>query len=38
MEEALRELQTPLTILRPAWFIDNAAWDVVARWLVRRRP
>jgi NAD(P)H dehydrogenase (quinone) len=30
MEEALRELQTPLTILRPAWFIDNAAWDVVS--------
>ena len=30
MEEALRELQTPLTILRPACFIDNAAWDVVS--------
>ena len=28
MEEALRQLQIPLTILRPAWFIDNAAWDV----------
>jgi len=28
--EALRELQTPLTILRPAWFIDNAAWDVAS--------
>ena len=30
MEAALRELQTPLTILRPAWFIDNAAWDVAS--------
>lgn len=30
MEEALRKLQIPLTILRPAWFIDNAAWDVVS--------
>jgi NAD(P)H dehydrogenase (quinone) len=29
MEAALRELPLPLTILRPAWFIDNAAWDVV---------
>lgn len=28
MEAALRELRMPLTILRPAWFIDNAAWDV----------
>jgi len=28
MEAALRELPLPLTILRPAWFIDNAAWDV----------
>jgi hypothetical protein len=30
MEAALRELQIPLTILRPAWFIDNAAWDVAS--------
>ena len=30
MEEALRKIQIPLTILRPAWFIDNAAWDVVS--------
>jgi NAD(P)H dehydrogenase (quinone) len=30
MEAALRELRMPLTILRPAWFIDNAAWDVVS--------
>jgi NAD(P)H dehydrogenase (quinone) len=28
MEAALRELPLPLTLLRPAWFIDNAAWDV----------
>ena len=28
MEAALRKLPIPLTILRPAWFIDNAAWDV----------
>jgi NAD(P)H dehydrogenase (quinone) len=30
MEETLRELQIPLTIPRPAWFIDNAAWDVAS--------
>ena len=30
MEAALRQLGLPLTILRPAWFIDNAAWDVAA--------
>lgn len=30
METALRELALPLTILRPAWFTDNAAWDVTA--------
>jgi NAD(P)H dehydrogenase (quinone) len=30
MEAALRELRLPLTILRPAWFIDNAAWDVAS--------
>lgn len=28
MEEALRQLQISLTILRPAWFIDNVAWDI----------
>jgi NAD(P)H dehydrogenase (quinone) len=28
LEAALRQLALPLTILRPAWFIDNAAWDV----------
>ena len=30
METALRELPLPLTILRPAWFLDNAAWDVAS--------
>ena len=30
MEAALGELPLPLTILRPAWFIDNAAWDVAS--------
>ena len=28
MEEALRPLGMPLTILRPGWFIENALWDV----------
>jgi NAD(P)H dehydrogenase (quinone) len=30
MESALGEVPLPLTILRPAWFIDNAAWDVAS--------
>ena len=30
MEEAFRKLQIPLTILRPAWFIDNTAWDIAS--------
>lgn len=30
MEAALRELPLALTLLRPAWFIDNAAWDVAS--------
>ncbi|MDB5409687.1 MAG: hypothetical protein JWL84_4599 [Rhodospirillales bacterium] len=30
MEAALRALPLPLTFLRPAWFIDNAAWDVAS--------
>jgi NAD(P)H dehydrogenase (quinone) len=30
MEAALRKLALPLTILRPAWFIDNASWDVAS--------
>lgn len=28
MEQALRRLTTPVTILRPAWFMENFAWDV----------
>jgi NAD(P)H dehydrogenase (quinone) len=28
MEKALIALGLPLTILRPAWFIENALWDV----------
>jgi NAD(P)H dehydrogenase (quinone) len=28
MEAALADLDLPLTILRPAWFLDNAEWDV----------
>jgi uncharacterized protein YbjT (DUF2867 family) len=30
LERALRELGLPLTILRPAWFIDNAIWDLTS--------
>jgi NAD(P)H dehydrogenase (quinone) len=30
MEAALRALEVPLTVLRPAWFMDNAAWDVAS--------
>ena len=28
IEEALRKLPLPITFLRPAWFMENAAWDV----------
>jgi uncharacterized protein YbjT (DUF2867 family) len=28
MERALRELKIPVTFLRPAWFMENFAWDV----------
>jgi uncharacterized protein YbjT (DUF2867 family) len=28
MEHAFRELPLPLTFLRPAWFLENCAWDV----------
>ncbi|MGA9586317.1 MAG: NmrA family NAD(P)-binding protein [Terracidiphilus sp.] len=28
IEEALRELPVPITFLRPAWFMENASWDV----------
>ena len=30
LEAALRALPLQLAILRPAWFIDNAAWDVAS--------
>ena len=30
MEAALDGLDLPLTILRPAWFLDNVEWDVAA--------
>jgi len=28
LEQALRELPMPVTFLRPAWFMENFAWDV----------
>jgi uncharacterized protein YbjT (DUF2867 family) len=28
MEQALGTLPLPITFLRPAWFLDNVAWDV----------
>jgi len=28
MEQALSTLSIPVTFLRPAWFMENAAWDV----------
>jgi uncharacterized protein YbjT (DUF2867 family) len=30
MEQALGALALPVTFLRPAWFMENAAWDVVS--------
>ncbi|MCR6632992.1 MAG: NmrA family NAD(P)-binding protein [Magnetospirillum sp.] len=30
LEAALRRLDLPVTLLRPAWFMENAAWDVAA--------
>ena len=30
LEAALGELPLPLTILRPAWYLDNVAWDVTS--------
>jgi uncharacterized protein YbjT (DUF2867 family) len=30
MEQALRELPMPVTFLRPAWFMENFAWDVAS--------
>lgn len=28
IEEQLEKLETPTTFLRPAWFMENASWDV----------
>ena len=28
MEESLGDLPTPVTFLRPAWFMENCSWDV----------
>ena len=28
IEQALKEVSLPITFLRPAWFIENASWDV----------
>src|SRR5437868_12623644 len=28
IEEALGSLPTPITFLRPAWFMDNCSWDL----------
>jgi len=30
IENILRDLPMPLTVLRPAWFLENATWDVSA--------
>ncbi|WP_052120435.1 Rossmann-fold NAD(P)-binding domain-containing protein [Inquilinus limosus] len=30
LEAALRDLPLPLTVLRPAWFVENAVWDVAS--------
>jgi uncharacterized protein YbjT (DUF2867 family) len=30
LEQALTALPVPVTFLRPAWFLDNAAWDVAS--------
>jgi NAD(P)H dehydrogenase (quinone) len=30
MEQALRELAIPVVFLRPAWFMENFAWDVAS--------
>jgi uncharacterized protein YbjT (DUF2867 family) len=30
MERALRDLPMPVTFLRPAWFMENASWDVAS--------
>jgi NAD(P)H dehydrogenase (quinone) len=28
IEEALKDLSIPITILRPGWFMENSSWDV----------
>lgn len=30
MEEALGSLAVPVTFLRAAWFMENAAWDIAS--------
>jgi len=30
MEQELREMPIPITLLRPAWFMENFAWDVAS--------
>lgn len=30
VEKMLREVSLPITILRPGWFMENAAWDVAS--------
>jgi NAD(P)H dehydrogenase (quinone) len=30
LEQAVRELTIPVTFLRPAWFMENFAWDVAS--------
>lgn len=30
LEEALRQQPSPVTFLRPAWFMENCAWDVAS--------
>jgi NAD(P)H dehydrogenase (quinone) len=30
VEQSLRQLTTPVTVLRPAWFMENFAWDVAS--------
>jgi uncharacterized protein YbjT (DUF2867 family) len=30
LEQALADVRTPVTFLRAAWFIENAAWDVAS--------
>lgn len=30
MEQGLRALPVPMALLRPAWFMENSAWDVAA--------